>query len=155
VGKEIYLTRDGRRKLIEELEMLKTRRPTISEEIGRAREHGDLKENAEYHAAKETLANIQKRIALIESKLSSAKLIEEQNIDRSKIYIGSKVKLKDLSDNEEYEYTIVDVEEANPAEHKISVQSPMSQGLLGHKSGEKVKVTLPGGVIEYKIIEIS
>jgi transcription elongation factor GreA len=155
MSKEIYLTREGRNKLIEELEALKKRRPIISEEIGRAREHGDLKENAEYHAAKETLANIQKRIAILESKLSSAKLMEEQNIDRSKIYIGSKVKLRDLADNEEYEYTIVDVEESNPAESKISVQSPVAQSLLGHKPGEKVKVALPGGMTEFMIVEIS
>jgi transcription elongation factor GreA len=152
---EIYLTRDGRRKLIEELERLKLRRPAISDEIARAREMGDLKENAEYHAAKETLTNLQKRIASIESKLSSAKLMEEQNIDRTIIYIGSNVKLKDLGDNEEYEYTIVDVEEADPMENKISVQSPLSQGLLGHKAGETVKVILPGGETEFKILEIS
>jgi transcription elongation factor GreA len=152
---EIYLSREGRNKLIEELETLKKRRPLISEEIARAREHGDLKENAEYHAAKETLANIQKRIAALESKLSSAKIVEEQNIDRSKIYIGSKVKLKDLADNDEYEYTIVDIEEANPAEYKISVQSPLAQGLLGHTKGDKVKVTLPAGPAEFKVLEIN
>jgi len=154
MANEIYLTKDGRNKLIEELERLKARKPLVQEEIARAREHGDLKENAEYHAAKETLTNIQQRMLEIETKLGRAKLIEEQNIDPTKIYIGTTVKLKD-SDGDEYEYTIVDVEEANPAERKISVQSPMAQGLLGHKAGETVKINLPAGVMEMKILDIS
>lgn len=152
---EIYLTRDGRNKLIEELERLQKRKPQITEEIARAREHGDLRENAEYHAAKETLTKLGQRIVEIESKLSRARIIDDQNIQRDKVYIGATVKLKDLDENDEFEYIIVDKEEANPAERKISIQSPLAQGLLGHKQGEKVDVTLPGGVLRLEILKIS
>lgn len=154
MSNEIYLTKDGRNKMIEEVERLKKRKPLVQEEIARAREHGDLKENAEYHAAKETLTNLHKRIADLESKLSRTRLIEEQNMEIGKIYIGVTVKLKDMDDGDEYEYTIVDEEEANIAEKKISVQSPMSQGLLGHKSGETVDVKLPSTTMKLKILEI-
>ncbi|MCX5781141.1 MAG: transcription elongation factor GreA [Elusimicrobia bacterium] len=154
MGSEIYLTKDGRNKLIGELENLKKRKVVTTEEMSRAREHGDLKENAEYHAAKETLTNIAKRIAEIESKLSNVKIIEEQNLDSSKVYIGVKVNLKD-QDGDEYEYTIVDAEEANLSENKISIQSPLAQGLLGHEKGDKVKVKLPVGEMVYQILDIS
>src|SRR3989339_1110958 len=145
----IYLTKDGRNKMIDELERLKNRKPLIQEEIARAREHGDLRENAEYHAAKETLTNLSRRIMEIENKLMSAQIIDEENLDTSKVYIGLKVLMKD-TDGDEFEYTIVDVEEANPAESKISVQSPLAQGLMGHKAGETVTVDLPAGPMDLK-----
>ena len=155
MSSEIYLTKEGRNKMIQELEDLNKRKPIITEEIARAREHGDLKENAEYHAAKETLMKLGKRIAEIESKLSRSKLISEQHIETGKIFIGVTVKLLEVESGDEYEYTIVDIEEANAQERKISVQSPMAQGLLGHKKGDSVKVTRPGGVMEFKILKIS
>ena len=151
---EIYLTKEGRSKLINDLENLKKRKIVVTEEMARAREHGDLKENAEYHAAKETLTNVAKRIDELESKISRSRLIEDQNMDSDTVYIGVKVKLKD-QDSDEYEYTIVDVEEADAAQSKISIQSPLAQGLVGHKEGDKVKVSLPAGEMEYKIIKIS
>ena len=106
---EIYLTREGRNKLIEEIDRLQKRKPQIQDEIARAREHGDLRENAEYHAAKEALTNLMQRIAEIDSKLSRAKIIEELNIDPNKVFIGVTVTLKD-EDGDEYEYSIVDVD---------------------------------------------
>ncbi|MFC1501547.1 transcription elongation factor GreA [Elusimicrobiota bacterium] len=151
---EIYLTKAGREKLIDELESLNKRRVAVTEEMVRAREQGDLKENAEYHAAKETLNNIAGRIADIQGKLSRAKIINEKDIDTSKVYIGVTVKIKD-EDGDKYEYSIVDEEESNPSEGRISVKSPVAQGLLGHKKGEKVKVSLPGGESEYEILDIS
>jgi transcription elongation factor GreA len=154
MSSEIYLTKEGRNKMLDELDRLGKRKPLIQEELARAREHGDLKENAEYHAAKETLTKLGQRICEIESKLSRSKLISEQNIEKDKIFIGVTVTIKDMSDGDEYTYTIVDVEEANFAENKISVQSPMSQGLLGHKVGDMVKVQLPGGMTEFKILKI-
>ncbi len=150
---QIYLTREGRNKLIEEMERLQARKPLIQEELARAREHGDLRENAEYHAAKESLTNLGKRIAELESKLSRAQLINNDLMDNDKIYIGATVQLKD-SDGDDYEYTIVDVEEANAAEMKISVQSPVAQGLLSHKVGETVLIKLPSGQIEFVIKKI-
>jgi transcription elongation factor GreA len=151
---EIYLTREGREKLIKELEALQKRKPQLQEEISRAREHGDLRENAEYHAAKETLTNLMRRIMEIDSKISRAKIIEEQNIDPDKVFIGVTVKLKD-EDGDEYEYSVVDLEEADPSANKISVQSPLVQGLLGHKSGETVEIDLPSGKTKFEILKIS
>ncbi|MDD2523621.1 MAG: transcription elongation factor GreA [Endomicrobiia bacterium] len=151
---EIYLTREGRNKLIDELDRLQKRKPQIQDEIARAREHGDLRENAEYHAAKETLTNLMQRISAIDSKLSKAKIIEEQNIDPNKVFIGVCVTIKD-EDGDEYEYSIVDEEEANPSEMKISVGSPLAQGLLEHKVGDKVDVDLPAGVMKFEILKIS
>ncbi|MBQ3943361.1 MAG: transcription elongation factor GreA [Elusimicrobia bacterium] len=150
---EIYLTRDGRNKLIEELDRLQKRKPQIQDEIARAREHGDLRENAEYHAAKEALTNLMQRIAEIDSKLSRAKIIEELNIDPNKVFIGVTVTIKD-EDGDEYEYSIVDEEEANPNEMKISIGSPLAQGLLEHKVGDKVDVQLPAGVMRFEILKI-
>ena len=151
---EIYLTREGRNKMIEELDKLQKRKPQIQDEIARAREHGDLRENAEYHAAKESLTNLMQRIAVLDSKLSRAKIIEEQNIDPDKIFIGVTVTIKD-EDGDEYIYSIVDEEEANPLEMKISIGSPLAQGLLEHKVGDKVDVNLPAGVIKFTILKIT
>ena len=151
---EIYLTRDGRNKLIEELNRLQKRKPQIQDEIARAREHGDLRENAEYHAAKEALTNLMQRIAEIDSKLSRAQIIEELNIDPNKVLIGVTVTIKD-EDGDDYEYTIVDEEEANPDEMKISIGSPLAQGLLEHKVGDKVDVKLPMGTTKFTIVKIT
>ena len=150
----IYLSKDGRNKMIEELERLKARKPLIQEDIARAPELGDLKEYAEYHAAKETLTNIQRRIAELETKLTRVQIIDDALLGTDNIFIGVTVKLKD-ADGDEYDYTIVDIEEANLNEGKISVQSPLSQGLLGHKVGETVKIKLPAGEQVFKIIKIS
>lgn len=150
----IYLTRDGREKLIQELEALQKRKPLIQEEIARAREHGDLRENAEYHAAKETLTNLMRRIAELDSKIASAKIIDDLDIDPDKVFIGVTITIQD-EDGDDYEYTIVDLEEANPAESKISVQSPLVEGLLGHKVGETVEVALPAGKTKFKILKIT
>ncbi|GHT64631.1 transcription elongation factor GreA [Endomicrobiia bacterium] len=151
---KIYLTRDGREKLIKELEKLQKRKPLIQDEIARAREHGDLRENAEYHAARETLVNLINRIAELDSKIAHSRIIEEQNIDPDKIFIGITMTIQD-EDGDDYEYTIVDLEEADPAAKKISVQSPLVQGLLGHKAGETVEVELPAGKAKFKILKIS
>lgn len=150
----IYLTREGREKLIKELEELQKRKPQVQEEIARAREHGDLRENAEYHAAKETLTNLMRRIMELDTKIASAKIIDDLDIDPDKVFIGVTVTIED-EDGDEYEYTIVDLEEANPAESKISVQSPLVQGLLGHKAGETCEVELPAGKSKFKIKKIT
>ena len=150
---EIYLTRDGRNKLLDELDRLQKRKPQIQDEIARAREHGDLRENAESQAAKETLTNLMQRIAEIDAKLSNAKIIEELNIDPNKVFIGVTVTIKD-EDGDTYEYAIVDEEEANPSEMKISIGSPLAQGLLEHKVGDKVDVQLPAGVMKFEILKI-
>ncbi|MDR1784584.1 MAG: transcription elongation factor GreA [Endomicrobium sp.] len=150
---EIYLTRAGRKRLIDELEELQKKKSIIQDEIARARELGDLRENAEYHAAKETLANLMHRIVELDFKITCSKIIEEQNIDPNKIFIGVTVKIED-ENGDNYEYIIVDSEEADPAKNRISVQSPLAQGLLGHETGDVVIVELPMGKTKFKILEI-
>ncbi|MDR1418306.1 MAG: transcription elongation factor GreA [Endomicrobium sp.] len=151
---EIYLTREGKEKLIKELQELQKRKPLIQDEIARAREHGDLRENAEYHAAKETLINLMHRMMELDTKIASAKIIEEQNIDPDKVFIGVTITIQN-EDGDNYEYSVVDLEEADPSASKISVQSPLIQGLLGHKVGETVEVDLPAGKAKFKILKIS
>ena len=150
----IYLSKDGRNKMLRELDDLKERKPKVQEEIARAREHGDLRENAEYHAAKETLTNIQRRIAELETKLTRVQIIDDDKLGTENVFIGVTVKIQD-DDGDEYDYTIVDGEEADLSQGKISIQSPLAQGLLGHKAGDTVKITLPAGLSEFKIISIS
>jgi transcription elongation factor GreA len=151
---EIYLTREGRKKLIRELNELQKRKPLIQDEIARAREHGDLRENAEYHAAKETLANLIRRIIVLESKIACAKIIEEQNIGSDKVFIGATITIKD-EDGTDHQYTVVDLEEVDPAANRISIHSPLAQGLLGHAAGETVTVELPAGKTKFRILKIS
>jgi len=147
------LTRAGRKRLIDELEELQKKKSIIQDEIARARELGDLRENAEYHAAKETLANLMHRIVELDFKITCSKIIEEQNINPNKIFIGVTVKIED-ENGDNYEYIIVDSEEADPAKNRISVQSPLAQGLLGHETGDVVIVELPMGKTKFKILEI-
>ncbi|MDR1052484.1 MAG: transcription elongation factor GreA [Endomicrobium sp.] len=150
---EIYLTKDGKKKLIEELKNLKNRKILVQKELSDAREHGDLRENSEYNAAKETLANIITRIGELNFKILNSKLIEDQNIDFNIVSIGVKVLIED-DDCNKYQYTIVDIEESNIEQNKISVQSPLIQGLLGHKIGDIVEIELPGGKNKFKILKI-
>jgi len=152
----VYLTRAGYEKLIEELEHLKTvKRKEISAAIEHARSLGDLKENAEYHSAKDAMARSEARVSELEDKLSRVEIIEDNNIDADTAYIGAKLKLLDLDSDDEIEYTLVGQEEANAIEGLISVTSPVGKALLGHKEGDIVKIDVPAGVLEYKVIKIS
>jgi transcription elongation factor GreA len=150
-----FLTREGYEKLRGELAKLKERRGQLSVDIGEAREKGDLKENAEYHAAKEEQAKVQVRINDLEEKLRSARLIEESGVQTGEARIGATVHLKNLSNNEEVVYTLVDVSEADFSKGRISVQSPVAQALLGRKEGDNVTVQLPGGALRYLVTKVS
>ena len=153
---EIYLTKDGHKKLLEELEHLKTvKRRELSKAIGEARAHGDISENAEYDAAKEAQALNERRIAELEEKLSRGRILDDENIPKDEVLIGATVKLKDLNSEEELEYTLVSEVEANYAEGKISITCPIGQGLLSHKENEIVEIKTPAGVLRYKILKIS
>jgi transcription elongation factor GreA len=152
---ETYLTRAGYQKLEHDLEDLKKRKVVLSYEIGEAREKGDLKENAEYHSAKERLGEVMSRIAKIQDQLASARIIDELKLKDGEVQIGCKVVLLDKEDNEEYEWTLVGQEESDPSAGKISVFAPLAQGLLGHKVGEEVSVTLPAGKKTFKIVKAS
>lgn len=152
---ETFLTRSGYEKLREELARLKERRGQLSVEIGEAREKGDLKENAEYHAAKEEQAKVQRRMNEMEEKLRSAQIIDESNVIAGEIRIGATAHLKEVKSGEEIEYTLVDPSEADFSKGKISVQSPVAQALLGHKEGEQITVRLPSGPLLYQVTKVS
>jgi len=152
---DTYLTREGYEKLIKELDSLKTlRRRELSKAIGKAREHGDIGENAEYDAAKEAQALNEKRVVELEGKLARARIIENEDIPVDKAYIGATVFLKDLDTEEELQYTLVSEVEADFSQGKISISSPIGKGLLGHKKNEIVEIKIPTGILRYKIIKI-
>lgn len=153
---EIYLTREGYERLVEELEFLKNvRRRELSRAIGEARSHGDISENAEYDAAKEAQALNEQKIAQMQENLSRARVLDDENIPRDEVLIGAKVKLKDLDSGEELEYRLVSEMEADYAQGKISVSSPVGSALLNHKENETVAIKIPAGNLRYKILNIS
>lgn len=151
-----YYTPEGLQKLKDELHHMKmVERPRISQQIAEARDKGDLSENAEYDAAKEAQGLLEARIAKLESLLANARLIDSSSVDNSKVFILSKVKIKNLSNNAIMEYTLVAENEANLAEKKISVDSPIGKGLLGKEVGQIAEVQVPAGKIQFEILEIS
>ncbi len=152
----IYLTREGYEKLREKLEYLKkVKRKEIVQAIEHARSLGDLTENAEYDAAKEAQAMNEKSIVELQDKLTRTRIIEQENIPKDEVRIGAKVKLRDLESGKEWEYTLVSETEADISRGKISVTSPVGQGLLGHKENEIVNIKIPLGTLKYKILNIS
>jgi transcription elongation factor GreA len=152
---EIYLTKEGHQKLTEELEYLKTvKRRELAKAVGEARSHGDISENAEYDAAKDAQGMNEKRIAELEEKLGRARILEE-GIAADEVLIGATVRLKDMDTDEELEYILVCEDEADYEQGKISVASPVGQGLLNHKENEIVEIKIPAGILRYKILKIS
>jgi transcription elongation factor GreA len=155
MASDIFISRKGYQKMLAEVDELKKRRPRIAQDIKEAMEKGDLKENAEYHAAKEELTHVQRRIAELENKLGSARLLEDQtSIPTDKVYIGATVIVKD-EDGHESKYTLVDAAEANPREGLISVTSPLGQSLLGHPIHTTVKVALGKDGYKLTILKIT
>ena len=153
---EVYLSREGLQKLQDELRQLRTdERPKVRRALQRAREFGDLSENAEYSAAKERLMFLEQRIGRLEETLSRARPIEAENIPDDKVYIGATVQLLDLAKGGELSYTLVSPEEADFEQGKISTVSPIGRGLLGKEEGEEVQITVPAGVLHYKILKIT
>ncbi len=154
--KKVVLTYEGLKKREEELEELKTvRRKEVAEKIKEARGQGDLSENAEYDAAKEEQGEIEARIALLEKMLRNAEVIDDEEVSNDKISVGSKVKVYDNEFEEEVEYVIVGSAEADPMENKISNESPVGHGLLGHVVGDDVVIETPDGEISFKVLAIS
>lgn len=152
---DIILTPEGLKKLREELQNLYKERDTINKEIEEAREQGDLSENAGYQYAKEKQGLIFRRITEIENLIRNARIIDETSVNKDEVRIGAKVKIIDLETNKEAEYIIVSLVESNPLEGKISVNSPLAEGLLGAKVGEERELNLPKGKKRVRIISIN
>ncbi len=151
-----YYTVEGLQKLKDELYHMKTvQRPSISEQIAEARDKGDLSENAEYDAAKEAQGLLEMKIAKLEGVIANARVIDESHIDNSKVFILSKVKIKNVANGMEMEYTLVAENEADIKQRKISIDSPIGKGLLGKKVGDLADVQTPGGVVQFEVVDIS
>jgi len=150
------MTVDGHKKLSDELEHLKrVVRKEVIDAISEARAHGDLKENAEYHAAKEKQSFVEGRIKELESKISLAQVIDVTKVPHTgRVVFGVTVTLVNIDNDEESVYQIVGEEEANLKENKISVTSPIARALIGKEEGEVVDITTPGGLVSYEIAEI-
>lgn len=151
-----YYTVEGLSNLKSELKQLETvERPFITNQIAEARDKGDLSENAEYHAAKEEQGHLETRIAKLKTIVSNARLVDDSRIDNSKVFILSKVTIKNVKNNAKMMYVLVAENEADIKLKKISIDSPIGKGLLGKKVGDIAEVSTPNGVIEFEIIEIS
>lgn len=155
MSEKVPMTPEGQVRLREEMRRLKeVDLPQVTRDIGTAREHGDISENAEYHAAKERQGMIVARITHLEQTLSRAEVIDPSKLSGSKVQFGAKVRLLNVDNEEEQTFQIVGPEEADLKLGRISVASPLARGLLGHEVGEEVKVVMPAGPRTYEILEI-
>jgi transcription elongation factor GreA len=153
--KEVILTPEGYEKLKQEIDVLRgDRRREVAERIRVAREFGDIAENAEYDDAKNEQAMLEHKIAQLEDRLLTARVITKKEISKDTVSIGSRVRLRDVAAKQTFEYHIVGSAEANPAENKLSNESPVGKAIMGHKKGETVEVTAPRGSLKFKILEI-
>ncbi len=150
-----YYTKEGLEKMKRELDELKTKgRADMAKQIAEAREKGDLSENAEYDAAKEAQGLLEMKINKLETAVGNARILDESQIDLSKVMVLSKVTVKNLKMGKDFTYTLVSEEEADLKAMKISVKSPIGKGLLGKKIGDKVAITVPAGKIELEVLDI-
>lgn len=156
MSKVSYYTAEGLKKLKAELSQLKdVERPRASQAIGDARDKGDLSENAEYDAAKEAQGLLEMKISKLEEVVSNARVVDESQLDTSKVLIHSNVKMKNTKTGAEVKYKLVAQSEADLKTGKISVDSPIGKGLLGKKTGEKADIHVPNGIMTFEILEIS
>ncbi len=153
--KDVLLTPEGMNRLQEELDTLRTdKRREVAERIAHAREFGDIAENSEYDDAKNEQAMVEQKIAQLEERLSRARLIEKEDVPKGVVAIGTRVRLRDLDAKQTIEYVIVGSAEANPAESKLSNESPVGKAIIGRKKGETVEVAAPRGSMKYKIMDV-
>ena len=152
----IYLSKEGMEKLKDELNYLKSiERPKIINQIAEARDKGDLSENAEYDAAKEAQGLLEARIARLENELSKSRVLDEKNIDLSTAKLLTTVKIENIQSKQKMSYTLVSESEADLKNKKISISSPIGRGLMGKKVGEIVDISVPSGVVKFKILDIT
>ena len=152
----VYYTEEGLQKLKADLDYLKSvERPNVARQIADARDKGDLSENAEYDAAKEAQGLLEARIAKMEAELAKARILDESQIDTSKVLIMSKVTIKNSVNGAKMTYTIVPESEADLKAKKISISSPIAKGLLGKKVGDSAEIQVPNGLMKFEIVEIS
>ncbi|MBS6419685.1 MAG: transcription elongation factor GreA [Limosilactobacillus reuteri] len=153
--KTFPMTLEGKKKLEDELEEYRLkRRPEVIKRIKIARSYGDLSENSEYESAKDEQAMVESRIAQIENMLQYAEIIDNEDVDKDEVSMGRTINIQELPDEEPEEYQIVGESESDPFNGKISNESPMAKGLLGHKVGEVVEVEVPNGTIKLKIVKV-
>jgi transcription elongation factor GreA len=156
MSEKVPMTPEGQVRLREEMRRLKDiDLPQVVKDIGTAREHGDLSENAEYHAAKERQGMIVARITNLEQSLSRAEVIDPSKLSGSKVQFGARLKLSNVDTGEEQSFQIVGPEEADLKLGRISVASPLARALLGHEVGEEIRVTMPAGLRTYEILDVN
>ncbi len=152
---KVYMSKDGYDKLRKELdEMKNVKRAEIQEAIATARAHGDLKENAEYHAAREAQGLLEAKIRQLEDKLARTEIVDSSNIPTDAIHFGAKIEIEDLDTGDIENYELVGAGDDDPINGKILVSSPFAQALLEHKVGDNVEVKAPVGILKYKILKI-
>lgn len=151
-----YMTKEGYKKKMEEIAYLENvKRPEISRAIAEARDKGDLSENSEYDAAKEAQGMLEMKISQLKDMVASCRIIDESKLNTDEVQIMNKVKIKNTKNKAVMEYTIVADSEADLKEKKIASSTPIAQGLIGHKVGDKVSIKVPSGIMEFEILEIS
>ncbi len=151
---ETYLSRQGLAKLTTEHKTLLKQKLALTEEVSKAAEMGDLRENAEYHAARERLQHVSQRLAELDSKLSSVTITDDLKTKSGEARVGTKVTLEDEQVKDQFSYVLVGAEEADPTGGKLSIESPLGKSLLGKKKGARFTVDLPRGTATYKVIKV-
>ena len=151
---QTYLTREGLKKLQEEHKQLVRQKVELTEEVSKAAAMGDLRENAEYHAARERLQHVSSRLAELDGKLHNVLIIDDLEIKAGEVRVGSTVKLEDEQTKERVNYQMVGADEADPLNGKLSIASPLGKALLGKKQGERFNLTLPKTIVPYRVISI-
>ncbi len=152
---KVYMSKDGFEKLKKELDTMKSeKRAEIQEAIATARAHGDLKENAEYHAAREAQGLLEAKIRQLDDKLARTEIVDSSNIPTDAIHFGAKIEIEDLDTGDIENYELVGAGDDDPINGKILVSSPFAQALLEHKVDDKVEVNAPAGILRYKVLKI-
>jgi transcription elongation factor GreA len=152
---QTYLSREGLKKLQEEHKHLQQQKWELTEEVSKAAAHGDLRENAEYHAARERLQHVSSRLADLDGKLNNVLIIDDLNINPDEARVGSLIQLRDEQTREKVDYQLVGPDEADPKVGKISIASPLGKAVLGKKVGDSFNLMLPRAIVPYKVLSVS